>query len=97
MPYNLTNLTSDPSVSSFLLTANNYAGGILFGILSVALFFILLMTLKKWEFASALLVSGWVCFVLSSILWWGGFLNIIYPLGYLAIAGFTLLYKVTVD
>lgn len=94
--YNFTNLTTDPTVASVFIAANSYANGALFGFLSMALFFVLLMGLKKWDFASALLTAGWVSFVLSSILAYGGWLNIIFPLAYLAIAGFTMLYVVTV-
>lgn len=95
--YNLTNLTNDPTVATVFLAANSYTGYALFSFLSVALFFILLMTLKKWSFPSALLTSGWVSFVLSAILAYGGWINIIFPLAYLSIAGFTMLYMVTVN
>ena len=95
--WNLTNLTTDPTVSTVFEAANSFANNSLFGFLSLALFFILLMSLKKWEFSSALLAAGWVSFVLSMILAYGGWLNIIFPLGYLAIAGFTTLYVVTVE
>lgn len=95
--WNLTNLTTDPTVASVFEAANSYANNSLFGFLSIALFFILLMSLKKWEFSSSLLVAGWVSFVLSAILATGGWISIIFPLGYLAVAGFTTLYVVTVE
>ena len=95
--WNLTALTTDPTVATVFVAANSFAKNSLFTFLSLALFFILLMSLKKWEFSSALLTAGWVSFVLSSLLVWGGWLNIIFPLGYLAIAGFTTLYVVTVE
>ncbi|RLA46950.1 MAG: hypothetical protein DRR04_05375 [Gammaproteobacteria bacterium] len=95
--WNMTILTTDPTVASVFTAANSFANNSLFGFLSLALFFILLMSLKKWEFSSALLTAGWVSFVLSAILAYGGWLNIIFPLGYLAIAGFATLYVVTVE
>ena len=95
--YNLTALLNDPTVATVFRAANSYARDSLFGFVSLALFFILLMSLKKWEFSSALLTAGWVSFVLSSILAYGGWLNIIFPLGYLAVAGFTTIYIVTVE
>ena len=95
--WNLTNLTTDPTVATTFAAANSYAKDSLFGFLCLALFFVLLMALKKWEFSAALITAGWVSFVLSAILAYGGWVNIIYPLGFLAVAGFTMLYVVTVD
>ena len=95
--YNLTNLTTDPSVATVFIEANKFTGLLLFSFLTIAMFFILLMALKKWEFSSSLIVAGWVSFVLSAILAYGGWVNIIFPLIYLAIAGFSMLYTVTVE
>lgn len=95
--FNFTNLTTDPTVATVFTAANSYANDALFGMLCIALFFILLMSLKKWEFSSALLVAGWSSFILSAILAYGGWVNIIFPLAFLSIAGFTMLYVVTVE
>lgn len=94
--YNLTNLTTSPTVATVFMAANSFTNNTLFSFLSIAVFFVLLMSLKKWEFSSALLTAGWVSFVLSAILAYGGWINIIFPLAYLSIAGFTMLYVVTV-
>ena len=80
--YNLTNLTTDPSVATVFIEANNFTDSLLFSFLTIAMFFILLMALKKWEFSSSLIVAGWVSFVLSAILAYGGWVNIIFPLIY---------------
>lgn len=95
--WNMTALTTDPTVATIFTAANSFTNNNLFIFLSIALFFILLLALKKWEFSSALLTAGWVSFVLSALLAYGGLLSIIFPLAYLAVAGFTMLYMVTVE
>jgi hypothetical protein len=90
--YNLTNLTSAADIGGVAMFANNAAGGLLFGMLILAIFFIMLLSLKKWEFDASLAVSSWTCFLLGAVLSYGHFLNIIFPLAFLAIAGFTTLY-----
>lgn len=93
--YNLTNLTNADNLGDVMLFSNEVTGGVLIGLLLVAIFFIMLMALKRWEFANALLASSWVSFLLGIVLSYGGFVNILLPLGFLAVAAFTALYIYT--
>lgn len=64
---NLTALKSTDSVSKLFCIANTSTEGILMLGFIIALFFIILLVLKRWEFDKALLVSSWSCFILSLI------------------------------
>jgi len=90
--YNITGFTNAETVADIVVFANESTGNILFGLFILALFFIMLMTMRKYEFTDTLLTSSFVCFVLSAILSYGGFLNILFPIGFLAILSFTTLY-----
>jgi hypothetical protein len=90
--YNLTNLTTAQNIGSVVAFANNTSRGILFGGALIAIFFVMLVSLKKWDFDAALIMSGWTCFVLGIILAYGGFVQILFPLAFLAIAAFSAMY-----
>lgn len=93
--YNLTNLTTATDLSGVIAFANNSTEGYLVGLMLVAIFFIMLMSLKRWEFTNALLASSWVCTLLGFVLAYGEFVNPLIPLGFLAVAAFTALYIYT--
>lgn len=90
--YNLTNLTTAENLSDVAGFANGAAQGHLFGMALLAAFFIMLMALKKWEMEGALIVSSWTAFIFGVILAYGGWVNIIYPLGFLVVAAFATLW-----
>jgi len=90
--YNLTLLKETDTVSEIAIYANNATDGILFGLFMIIIFFTMLLIFKKWEFDEALLSSGFSSFILSAILAYGGFINLIYPLAFLAITAFTAFY-----
>jgi hypothetical protein len=94
--YNLTNLTNAQNVGDLVTFANSSTEGFFIGLVMVAIFFILLMALKKWEFTNALLASSWVSFLLAAILAYGGYVNVLLPLGFLILAATTALYLWTV-
>lgn len=84
---------ADPGVIT--QCANTATEGTLFGGLSVALFFIFIFALRKgggWQFDESITVASFACFVLTSVLAFGKFVNIIYPLGFLALLAFSGLY-----
>jgi len=92
MTYNLTALNNVDSVFGVVTFADDASGGILVGLFVIAIFVVALFTLKKYEFDFALLSSSFGAFVISAILTYGGMLNLIYPLAFLAILSFTAFY-----
>lgn len=90
--YNLSNLTSADNIGDVAWAANGFAQGHLMGMVLVAAFFVMLMALKRWEMDGALIVSSWTTFIFGVILAYGSWVNILYPLGFLAVAGFATLY-----
>jgi len=92
MTYNLTLLHQSNTISGLFTTANSYTTGWLLGFLILAVFFIMLMALKKWEFDDALMASSFVCFVLAAILVSAELLNLLWAIGFLVVAAFTGLY-----
>lgn len=93
MTYNLTNLTMSTSIVGVLQFANDAAQGYLFGFALIAAFFVILVTLKRFEFEGALVTASWISAVFGVILSYGGWINIIFPLGFLTLAAFTTLYQ----
>ena len=92
MASNLTILQEADTMGKIAIYANNASNGILMGGFMIAIFFVMMFVLKRWDFDDALLSSSFVCFILSSILAYSKLLNIIFPLGFLAITAFTALY-----
>lgn len=95
MTYNMTALIEADDWGDIALAANAATDGVLFTGLSIALFFVFLMGLKKgggWGIDESILASSFACFILTAVLSYGGFINIIVPLAYLAILAFTGLY-----
>lgn len=93
--YDLTCLTNATDWGVMAGCANTATEGTLFGGISIALFFVLLIGLRRgggWNMDDALLVSSFALFILTGILSYGGFVNIIFPLGFLALLAFTGLY-----
>ncbi len=87
--YNMTTLGNAETVAELFLYADTAANNILFGLILFALFFIMLMVLKRWEFDKALLSSSFACFILALILSFASLLNFIFVLLFLMIMAFT--------
>ena len=49
----------------------------------------MLMSLKRYEFDNAILVSSWVCFIISALFVYAQLLGLLWALLFLAIAAFT--------
>lgn len=92
MAFNLTNLTQAENVVDVASFANEVTGGSLVGLLLVAVYFIFLFRLKGVSFVKRMMVGGFVCFILSIFGWYGGFLGVLYLLGFFALMIFPLLY-----
>ena len=94
--YNMTTLQNADTILKLITYANDSSEQILMGLLMIGIFFILLMALKRWDFDDGLVISSFVCFILSSLLTYAKLLNIIFPLAFLALAGFTAFWIYTV-
>lgn len=92
--YNMTALGQVGSIYELVVYANNSADQILLVLFVMAVFFIMLMVLKKWDFDSALLVSSFVCFVISIMLVYAELIALIWALVFLIIAAFTALFMI---
>lgn len=92
MSYNVSELYNATSISDLTLYANNATDGVLFGFFMIGIFLVMMFALKRWEFDDSLLASSFACFILSGILSYGGYLNMIFPLGFLAMMAFTAFY-----
>jgi cation transporter-like permease len=91
--YNLTNLTSSQSLLDIIRFTNNDAtGGLFMALMIVAIFFILLLNLMKWDFTDAILISSWVCFILSSMLLYMKLVPFIVVIAFLSITAFVSFY-----
>jgi hypothetical protein len=92
--YNLTRIQGENvNLYELVLFGNEASQGMLVGGMMIAIFFIILFRLiRNAEFSSALLVSSFVCFFLSSLLSLAELVGIIFPLTFLAMLAFTGLY-----
>jgi len=94
---NITGL-ADVGVGNLFCQVNNSTDGILIGGFIIALFFIMILVLKKWDFSKAFLVSSWSCFIVSLIATsttcadGTRFLSAYYALIFLLMTGFVALY-----
>ncbi len=93
--YNITNLANSGDLEGIVLFSNGITEPVgVMGLISIGLFFILLMsfTRRGFGFENSLLASSYPIFIITALLSWGGMLNMFYPLMYLAIIAFTYLY-----
>ena len=81
--YNYTNLTGASGIGDIFNYANVSTGYILANLFLFSLFFILLLSLKRFEFVKALASSCFSTFIVGAIMAWAGFLNPIIPLLFL--------------
>ena len=74
------------SLSDVATVANNWTSGVLFFGFSIVLFLVLLLAFKRFAFAKGFMAASWIMFILTSILWFGGFMAITYPIIYLVLS-----------
>jgi len=96
LTYNITALQEVDNIYKLFEYANTSSENTLIGMFMMAIFFVMLMVLKKWDFVDSLITTSFICFVLSSILTYGKLLNMIFPIVFLAITAFTALYMYSV-
>ena len=88
----MTDLAASTNVFDLVSFANGATGGILLVLFVMAVFFVMLLSLKKYEFDSALLVSSFSCFMISIVLVYTETIPLLWALVYLIIAAFTAFY-----
>ena len=89
---NMTLLQEAVSITDLAVVANDSTNGILFGMFMMGVFFIMLFVLKRYGFAEAFVSSSFCCFIMTVILAYGNFVNLIFPLTFLAATAFGALY-----
>jgi hypothetical protein len=95
--YNLSALQNSTTIVGIVQYANDVTGQLLAILFVLAVFFISLMQLKRYEFSDTLLTSSFMCFILSALLVYAKMLALVWPLLYLIIAAMTFFYKVTAE
>lgn len=83
MTYNMTQLQSADTIFKLVVYANDSTTGLMAAIFVLAAFFIMLMSMKKYEFSKALLASSAISFVVSLFFVYAKILNPIWALGFL--------------
>lgn len=94
MTYNLSELQASLYVRDVVAYANNSVDGTLMTLFVVAIFFIMIMILKKYEFSKAILASSFLCFTLSIILRYAKLLPLLVVLAFLAITSLSFLWSI---
>lgn len=92
--YNVTALSESSDLWGVASFANDSAGGLLWGGFLLAWFFIMMLSLRGYNFEDNLLVSSWACFIIGLFLSYAGLVNTIFVFGFLLIAGGVAFYKV---
>jgi hypothetical protein len=94
MVYNTSLLSNATDVGTVVQIANDATGQIMMAAFTIAIYFILFLTLKRTEgnTVNILMTVNFIIFVISSLLSYVGFLNIKITLFYLAMLGFSILY-----
>jgi len=92
MAYNLTLLQEAETGSDILTAANTYSGDIFVTLIIVAVFFIMLLALKRYGFLEALLASSFVSFLLSIPAAFAYWVHWSVPLAFLAVLAFGTFY-----
>lgn len=94
MTINITTLQNADSVWDLASFANTSAEGFLFGLIIIAIFFILTMRLNNTHgFINAIMTSSFACLLLSIILVYIEVLSFMFPLAFIASLAFGSMFK----
>ena len=92
MTYNLTNLTSATNPAQLVGFVNEVTGQSFMSLMVLAFFIIMLVKLFKLDFASSLALSSYLAFVLSSVMVFAEWINLMIPLAFLTLAALSTFY-----
>lgn len=92
MAYNLTNLTNAQYATDLIDATNTATDGIIGIGFIISVFVIVLMSLNNLTFPERLAISSFVSFFPALIMSFAGWLNYLFPVGLLLIAGLSALF-----
>jgi len=92
--YNTTMLAEANDFHGISSFANDATGGLLWGGFLLSFFFIMMLSLRRYDFEDNLLVSSWTCFIIGAFLSYAGLVNTIFTVAFLTIAAGTAMFKV---
>lgn len=92
MAYNMTALQDVSTVYQLIDYANSQTGSVLIGLFTIAIFVILLMTLKRYDFGNALLATSFITTVISLLFGYIGLISFYFSLVYAIITAGTAMY-----
>jgi hypothetical protein len=97
----LESLQNATGISDFFRFANSVTtvgggAGIFTGMMLLAIFFIMVLGLKRYGLDNGLLTASWTCFLLSLLLRSADLISIMFVLGFLAITAIITAYKIIV-
>lgn len=90
MTYNITQLQDSVTVLDIIKTANTASNDIFVGGFLVAIFMVMVMGMRKYSFINAMLVSSFVCGILSLFLWYAKIVNFTVCIIFIAIFSVTM-------
>jgi len=94
MTYNTTGLESSNTIVDVFLYSNTLTNGLFLSGLLFVIYIIMIYTLQlRDDFLNAVIVSSWVCFVLSGFLLYLDAINSTIVLMFLIVTGITTFYK----
>jgi hypothetical protein len=91
--YNTTAIEHSQTAYAFVRNVNTLSGDMLFNFLAIGMFMVFLVVGMKYnDFLGSLMASSWIMFILSVGLSIAGLLTLMFPLGFLVLAGFSTMY-----
>ena len=90
--YNVSMLQNQTGFYNLAVAANVGVGGFLFTMFVILVFVILLMNLKRYPIENGLLVSSFICFLLSAVFAYIGLVRLYLPLGFIVLLAIMLFY-----
>jgi hypothetical protein len=93
MTYNLTQLGEQQTFSDILVWTNTQVSDLLGGLFVVSILIVLtLIFSRRMPFVDSLITSSFICFVISALGVYTGIMNFMYPLTFLVITAFGVMY-----
>ena len=90
--YNLSALNNVTGFGDMVGVANNFTEGWLIQLFLIAIFVIIILAIPSEDFEIKIAISCFICFFISVMLTYVGWVYYLYPMGFLLILGFDMLY-----
>jgi len=97
MVYNQTALEQSTTIFDLMTYSDTATGGVFFIIFLVSIFFIIIMSLRRYGFENALLVSSFFTFILSAVMASVGVVSVYMALIFGILTAGTYFYSTTVS